>query len=244
MVIISKSNSTVKEIKSLLLKKNRDETGLFVAEGLRLVSDIMSYSPELVKYVAVSETCSESINLKYDYVISDQIFDSITETKHSQGVLAVISKPLCKSIGSDYLLFLDAIRDPGNLGTIIRTAAGAGYTDIILNDCADEYSGKCVRSTMSAIVKVNILHSSFNIIEILKEMGYNVIGADMRGENVFSFQPKEKICLVIGGEANGISGEVKSLLDSVVSIPMDGDIESLNAAISAGILMYNLKYSK
>ena len=240
MVISSKDNKIVKEIKSLSLKKFRDELGLFVAEGARNVSDIISFSPDLVKYVAVNSSYAGSV--KADYVIEDNIFSRISETENSQGILCVCVKPKEKEISSDYILYLDGIKDPGNLGTILRTAVGAGYGDIILSNCTDELSGKVVRSAMSAIVKLNILHSFQDIIAKLKEKGYNIFGADMNGNSVFNTDKKDKICLVIGSEATGMSSEVKAQLDEVVSVPMVGDIESLNAAVSAGILMYNLKF--
>lgn len=243
MIITSKNNKLVSLIKKLSQKKYREETGLFVAEGLRTVQDIVSFAPHLVDTIVVAESKSQ---LFADAVIvSDSIFEGLTETVNNQGVLALMKIPQGEPSGSDYALLLDGIRDPGNLGTLIRTACAAGYYDIYLRDCADAYSGKVVRSTMSAIVKVNIITDvDLSTIQGLKSKGYSIIGADMNGRNLFNTSFGNKICVTVGGEAFGISKEVRELCDEVISIPMEGDIESLNAGVSGAIIMYNAKFLK
>ncbi len=245
MIISSKDNATVKFVKKLADKKFRDESRKFVVEGMRGVCDIMSYAPGLIDSVIVRE---DKIGMyANELVVTDRVFKTLCETETSQGVLAVVNIPQAKRISCDYVLYLDGIRDPGNLGTLIRTACAAGYNDIILRGCADPYSGKTVRSTMSAIVKVNITTAETDV-EDLKKSGYTVIGADMGGEDLFgktfSVEKANKICIVVGSEANGMSDEIRQSCDIIVGIPMEGDIESLNAGVSGAIMMYNLKYNK
>jgi TrmH family RNA methyltransferase len=134
---------------------------------------------------------------------------------------------------------LDNLQDPGNLGTIIRTANAAGIEDIYLINCVDPYSPKCVRASMSGIFFVNIYEGEKK--EVLNAVSsVPLICADMNGENIFSFTPPEKFCLCIGNEGGGISEEVKRAAAYTIRIPMRTTCESLNAAVSAGIAMYEL----
>ena len=174
-------------------------------------------------------------------MVSDGVFKSISSEKTPQGVIAVVKipqselKPPKKSC-----LLLDCLQDPGNLGTVVRSANAAGYEDIYLINCTDPYSPKAVRASMSGIFFVNLYLGSRE--EILKTLeGVPLICADMHGENVFEFTPPEKFCLCIGNEGGGISTEVFERADFTVKIPMRETCESLNAAVSAGIAMYALK---
>ena len=154
-------------------------------------------------------------------------------------MLALVSIPDCTPVqpqGS--CLLLDGVSDPGNLGTIIRTANAAGYCDIYLRNCADPFAPKCVRATMSGIFFVR-LHIGEGVLQALGDTP--LVCADMGGENVFSFSPPQKFCIVIGSEANGVSAEVRALCKYTVKIPMRHTCESLNAGVSAGILMYELQ---
>ena len=135
---------------------------------------------------------------------------------------------------------LDCLQDPGNLGTVIRTANAAGYSEIYLINCTDPFSPKAVRASMSGIFFVDLFFGSKEeILQVLD--GVPVICADMDGKDIFSFVPPEKFCLCIGNEGNGISGEVFEKANYTVKIPMRETCESLNAAVSAGIAMYVLK---
>ena len=139
-------------------------------------------------------------------------------------------------------LLLDGVSDPGNLGTIIRTANAAGYADIYLRNCADPFSPKCVRASMSGVFFVRLHIGAEAVLAALR--GMPLICADMRGEDVFAFDPPPVFCLVIGNEGNGVSAEVRALCGYTVKIPMRPTCESLNAGVSAGILMYELSAKK
>ncbi len=239
MIITSRSNKTAKLISSLSQKKYRDKTGYFVAEGKRSVDDILRFAPELVREIVTVPSLADEY--PGATVFSPELLSAVCETVTAQGVAAILKKPDGKPSGCDRALLLDGVRDPGNLGTLIRTACAAGYNDVYVKDCADAYSGKTVRSTMSAIVKVNLIKADARLLRDLSGSGYRIIGADMDGKSVFGRPPERgRFCLVIGGEANGISEEVMELCDEKVSVPMTGSIESLNAAVSGAVLMYEL----
>ncbi len=174
--------------------------------------------------------------------VSDDVFRFLSDEKTPQGVLCRVkipSRALCAPKGS--CLLLDGVSDPGNLGAIIRTANAAGYEEIYLTEeCADPYSPKSVRASMSGIFFTKLYRAPREeILSVLKDTP--VVVADMGGENVFSFCPPKQFALAIGNEANGISEAVRAKAAHTVKIPMRATQESLNAAVSAGIIMYQFK---
>lgn len=251
--ITSAENKLVKKVRKLKEKKYRYLYGEYVAEGLRWVQDIVHsctmsdiLSEILVKESAFSALSEDIVTTAQDcmFVVQDDIFDKLTDTEHSQGILAVVKMRIeeGQTLQAPFCLLLDRIRDPGNLGTIIRSACAAGIGDIMCLDCVDCYNPKVIRSCMTGILHVNLLQP-LSVSEI-KQRGYTVLAADMQGKNVFTWQkPSGKLCLVIGNEANGICEELLSACDESISLPME-NIESLNAAVSAGILMYEMKFGR
>ena len=241
MIITSKANPLIKKIVSLSDKKFRKTYGEYLIEGVKPVNECRSTGSEIACIV-----CTE--NLSYQYpdavIVSDELFSRISSEKSPQGVLAVVKLPdisVKKPNGS--CLLLDKLQDPGNLGTIIRTANAAGYEDIYLINCTDAFSPKAVRASMSGIFYVRIHEGSFEeVINALSEVP--LICADMSGENVFEFAPPEKFCLCIGNEGNGLSDQVRSKAEYTVKIPMRTTCESLNAGVSAAIAMYALKNNR
>ena len=144
----------------------------------------------------------------------------------------------------DRALFLDRVRDPGNMGTIIRTALAVGFNDIYCRDCVDVYNPKVVRSAMSAVSRVNTYEVDEQFLSSLKENGYTVLCADMQGESIFEYNiTSEKLCLVLGNEANGVDDSVLLQSDTVISLPMQ-EAESLNVGVCASVMMYQLRYAK
>lgn len=237
--VVSRTNALVKKLRKLSDKKYRAQFGEYVAEGKRWVSDALRLCPQNV--VAVVRSQSGGFE-GADYVLSDEIFAEIADTQSSQGVLALMRIPAPASeFCGDCCLFLDRVRDPGNMGAIIRTACAAGYNDIVLNDCVDVYNPKVIRSSMTGVL--NVRFHAANSLDVLKENGYACVAASLGGQNAFESRlSATKICLVIGNEAEGISPNVLRACDDCVTIPMSQNMESLNAAVSAGILMYVLKY--
>ncbi len=238
MVISSKNNPLIKTVASLAEKKYRRQLGLYLVEGIKPVHECISAGCEIKHIICTAENSSAFENA---ITVSDGVFKSISSEKTPQGVIAVVKisqNELKKPKGS--CILLDCLQDPGNLGTVIRTANAAGYSEIYLINCTDPFSPKAVRASMSGIFFVDLFFGSKEeILQVLD--GVPVICADMDGKDIFSFVPPEKFCLCIGNEGNGISGEVFEKANYTVKIPMRETCESLNAAVSAGIAMYVLK---
>ena len=241
-MITSKQNPLVKTIKSLKDKKNRDELGVYVIEGVKMVREALQCGVQIQKIIATEKGCEllgavDGVCLE---LVSDQVFESITDEVTPQGILAVAIKPDLKlRAPQGSCLLLDGVSDPGNVGAIIRTAAAAGYKDLYLCACADAYSQKSVRASMSGIYKVNVFVSEREKAVSVIDLPFVI--ADMSGKSVFSEGINKDFCLVIGSEAHGVSSQMRERADYTISIPMQNGMESLNAAVSAGIIMYALK---
>lgn len=242
--IKSQDNKTIKNIAKLKLKKYRDECGEYIAEGFKNVLDTCAARPDLVVCVVMSESAYRKYGERFsehkNIVVADDVFVKLADTESSQGIICVSKKPSFESASiSEQCIFLDRVRDPGNVGTILRTAVACGY-DVVLNNCADIYSPKVVRSAMSAVVKCKTYeHIS---VKELKKLGYEIIVADMSGESVFVSAHGTKYCVVIGNEAEGVSEEISKQADKLLSIPQE-NMESLNAGVAAGVMMFALKYA-
>ncbi|MBE5737206.1 MAG: RNA methyltransferase [Clostridiales bacterium] len=241
-MITSKQNSLIKEIRSLSDKKNRDKLGVYVIEGVKPVKEAIDIGLSIRDIIVSEKLQSTFLNCNLNVqVVSDEVFKSVSEEVCPQGALAVVYKPqteLTAPKGSCVLL--DGVSDPSNVGAIIRTAVASGYNDLYMtDDCADAYSQKAVRCSMSGVFRLNIMRASID--EILKVISLPICVADMGGQNVFNLKNDKNVCLVIGNEGHGVSQKVRDRADIVVSIPMQNQMESLNASVSAGILMYALK---
>ncbi len=241
MVITSKYNPLIKEIAKLSDKKYRKICGKYVVEGIKPVRECISAGCTILNIICVEGLESEFENA---VIVSRAVFESVSSEVTPQGVLAVVELPSNKlKVPQDSCILLDRLQDPGNLGTVIRTANAAGYSEIYLINCTDPYSPKAVRASMSGIFFVKVYQgTNEEILGVLK--GIPLICADMDGEDIFSFNSPEKFCLCIGNEGNGMSQEIMKRARFKVSIPMRETCESLNAAVSAGIVMYHLKYDK
>lgn len=242
--ITSVKNKTVSDVKKLKQKKYRSQTGTFLAEGYRNVCDSMK------KAVPGMVFLEENFNLPVApcencYRVTKEVMKELSDTDTPQGIAAVFEIPDEREISSEHLLLLNGVSDPGNLGTILRTALASGFTDIILDEqCADVYSPKVIRSAMSAVFSLNIIRKKSLEDEIakLKKDGYQVSAAALTEHAVSLYEtdfPK-KTALLFGSEANGITEELLKLSDVTYIIPMTKEIESLNVAVAAGISMYEL----
>lgn len=245
-MITSKQNQTVKRVVALKQKKGREEFGCYVVEGVKMVSDALKFGAE-VEEIFVTEKHQNTFLKAFSNVtlVSEQVFNFISDEVTPQGVLAVIKIPKNVAIGRLTRCFLlDRVQDPGNVGTITRIATACGIKDILLIDSADPYSPKAVRSSMSGIYHVNVIKlSEREVIDLLKEQGIALISADMGEREVFSYIAPEKFCLCVGNEGNGISDNILSASDEILSIPMEKGIESLNVSVAAGVMMYSLLYN-
>ena len=244
MILTSKNNPLIKETASLKDKKGRKQTGLFLVEGVKMLRECLQSELEIERVFLSEEYADElPVDESKTVRVSQDVFRFLSDEKTPQGVLCRVKIPQTSlAAPTAPCLILDGVADPGNMGAIIRTANAAGYKEIYLVDgCVDAYAPKSVRASMSGIFFTKLYQGSRE--EILAAVqGVPVIVADMQGESVFRFTAPEKFALVIGNEANGVSVEMRAAAKYTVKIPMEQTQESLNAAVSAGILMYVLKY--
>lgn len=241
MVITSRNNPLVRRVFSLREKKFRREAGEYVAEGIKSVREAAASGAHIRLLVRAERVPAQDIAADGELVVSDGVFEKLSEEVSPQGVLAVIEAPDCTPAPPRSLaLLLDGVSDPGNMGTVLRTANAAGYTDVYLRGCTDPFAPKSVRASMGGIFRVR-LHIGGDDALRAALAGVPLVCADMGGENAFRFTPPARFCLVVGNEANGVTEEVRAACAHTVRVPMRPVCESLNAGVSAGILMYLLR---
>lgn len=247
-IITSHDNALVKKLLKLSDKKYRKTFNQYIVEGYRSVVDTLKYNTthDIVDCLVVAQSQFDKFGsmFKSISVLSDKLFDDITDTISAQGILAVVNIPKHTSMLplSNNCLFLDRIRDPGNLGTIIRTACATGFSDIYCYDCVDIYNSKVVRSSMTGILNTRLFDVEIDFLQELIKNNYSLIGGDIMGNSIFDTEILgNKNCLIIGNEANGIDEKILSKCNYKLSLPME-KIESLNAAVSASVFMYTIKY--
>ncbi|MCL2631449.1 MAG: RNA methyltransferase [Firmicutes bacterium] len=239
MLIESKANPKIKFLKSLHDKKARAESRRFIAEGFNVIKDA-DLSP-LEIFVAESAQDKFISYLKAQsaqiFTLKDFVFESISDTETPHGILAVyeISKGL--PLTAKTVVVLDGVKDPGNIGAIIRSMVAFGYKDLVLLNSADPYNPKAVRASLGGIFNVNIAVAEEDNIENLLS-GYDLVGLDMGGGDISLFEKKGKTAFVIGSEAHGISEGMRKRLSRTVSIPMQGKMQSLNVAVATGIALH------
>ena len=242
MLISSRQNEKIKFIKSLFRKETRSAKRLFVVEGFKTVREAISHNIPITTLVITQKWQDKFDESIETLLVTDSVFESLSNEVSPEGVLAVVKMPDTSVIPpkSEKCLLLDGVSDPGIMGTIIRTATAAGYKDIYLRGCVEPFNPKVVRSSMSGIYFVNLHIGTFDEIKVALQ-GIPLIGADMDGTNVFDFKSPKAFCLAVGSESHGISPQTEELAQYKVSIPMEKEMESLNAGVSASILMYLLK---
>lgn len=253
--ITGKNNDIIKGVKKLFTSsKLRREQGLFVLEGARLVFDVLNSFYE-VKYFFVTEKSfekyKESAKRLADisekaYLISDDIADRLSETQSTQGIFAVCkmkNEDLKIDLNGKYIA-LDNVQDPGNLGTIIRTADAFGIDGIITGGGCDVFNPKVLRSSMGSVLRMKIKDSQVlaSSLDDLRKSGMAVLGTspDANAEKITDVNFSGGCVCVIGNEANGISDDVKESCSEIITIPMQGRAESLNASIAAAVVMWEM----
>ncbi|MBR3614434.1 MAG: RNA methyltransferase [Clostridia bacterium] len=254
MIITSKDNETIKHIKKLKEKKYRDEYNEFIVEGIKMIEEAIIENAK-IKYIIICDDCKTVGNIPNDLMyeiaklnciyVAEKIFNSITEVINPQGIMAIIEKSSNKENEIDYkqdnFLILDNIQDPGNMGTILRTADSLNLNQIIVSKgSADIYNPKVVRSTMGAIFRIKVIEVE-NLPKIIKEMKkhkINVYATDLKTDKSIYDVDYTKAAIVIGNEANGVSNAVLNESSLKIKIPMIGKTESLNAAVATSIILY------
>lgn len=236
-MIESINNEKIKKYSKLLNKKYRDETNMYLVSTDHLVKEAIK------KNIVIDIFLLNGSNNTYGNVtyVTESVMRKLTDLKTLPNVVAVVKKEESKEINGNVIL-LDGIQDPGNLGTIIRSAVAFNIDTIILGDnTVDVYNEKVLRASEGMIYNTNIVKENLlNIIPKLKSTGYKVLGTSVtNGKNIQDIS-KEKIAFIVGNEGNGISKEIFELCDEYVYIKMNNKCESLNVGVASSIIMYEL----
>lgn len=267
-MIESMANTQIKHIQKLMKQaRMRRQEQVFIVEGWKMVSEALARNLVLHLYVKESEEKNFVIHLK-EYVdvsfldevpvefVADSIFRQLSDTVTPQGILALVKMPryhrdeiVSGNAGGVYqetkLLVLEDIQDPGNMGTILRTAEGAGMSGVVMSKgCVDVFNPKVVRSTMGALFRVPFYVCDDLASEItdLHQENFLFYAAHLQGKDDYcNVSYNGKLGILIGNEAKGLSDSVSQLADVMVKIPMEGELESLNAAVSAALFVYEIR---
>lgn len=254
-MITSYTNKAVKEAVQLMQRARvRKQLELFVAEGVKMYQEAPE---ELVHRVYISQRmeeellqkCGEKLGRTGYEVVADEVFRRMSDTKSPQGILSVIRQShyrMCDLVGisveNPLLLILEDIQDPGNLGTMFRAGEAAGISGIVMSGrTVDVYNPKTIRSTMGSVFRVPFLYTDdlHKSIRKIQEKGVRVYAAHLQAEGLYdSFSYEGGTAFLIGNEGNGLEEETAALADSYLKIPMEGKVESLNAAVASSVLLY------
>ena len=249
-IIKSLQNQNIKDIAKLKEKKYRDMTGLFIIEGEHLVK--MALEAGNLETILVDENLLDKyldiINEDYTIIVNEAIVNKLSYTKSPQGIIGVVRKKEMYVQGLNKVLVLDNLQDPGNVGTLLRSALAFNYNQIFISDeSVDIYNDKVIRASQGAIFKLNIKRDSLeNIYAILKEEKFKIYATALGDNSVYldDLKPNKKCALILGNEGNGISVLSKSVADEIIKIKMSSRIDSLNVSVAGSIAMYYIKGEK
>ena len=249
IVIESKDNTLFKYTRKLKERKHRVKENKYIIEGFRLVQEAFKANCS-IDYVVVNESGKDKLddylseymdNIKI-YQMRNDLFSQLSSTENTQGVIAVSNiNNSINDINGDFYLLCDKVQDPGNLGTIIRTAHAAGVNAIILTKgTVDIYNDKTIRSTMGSIFYTPIIYDNdLSLLKKLKDEGFSLVATSLEeSKNFLDEDLSGKVILSVGNEGNGISEEIFALADKKVKIPMPGGAESLNVGIATSIILF------
>ncbi len=239
MILVSKSQ--IKLISSLQQKKYRNKWGLFVAEGPKVIKELIVAG---LKTHSVYSTIEGLFDLTETQLVSEKELEKISFLKNANNSVALFEIPKSKVCSEKGLILaLDAVRDPGNLGTIIRLCDWFGVSKLICShDTVDCYNPKVIQATMGSIARLNIQYVNLN--EYISESKLPVFASEMKGENIYKKRLPENAIVILGNEANGISEEVLNLVKNKIAIPQFGKVqetESLNVATATSIILSEFK---
>jgi RNA methyltransferase, TrmH family len=230
----SLSKNKIKWIRSLRLKKNRDKASLFIVEGEKMVNEIIREWGAQIELLCVSD---ENVNYSGEiYLVNEKIMKEISLHKTPGRSLAVVKKPTFDDKESSFILAVDGIQDPGNLGTIIRTADWFGIHEIVCSiDTVDVFNPKVIQSSMGSIFRMKL--SYLELSDYLQNVKLPIYGALLEGDNVYEKSFERNGVIVVGNEGQGISEKIKPFIQNTIYIPNFGNAESLNVSIATGIIL-------
>lgn len=234
------SRNEIKYIQTLFHKKNRDQEGLFIAEGVKITEELINSDFSVQKIYAVQDWADNHNHLRNITVVTAYELEKISNLETPNKVVAIIQqkdRSTLPDLTGAITLVLDGIQDPGNLGTIIRTADWFGIKNIVAsNDTVDAYNPKVVQSTMGSITRVNMLYTELD--SYLSATEITVCGAMLNGVDIAGLNAVKECLLVIGNESKGIRPAIQPFIQKKIAIPKIGNAESLNAAVATGIILY------
>ena len=234
----SLSKNKIKWIRSLQLKKNRDELGLFIVEGEKMVQEAIENFSQQIDFLVVTKFSSiKTDDVSFEMAIAtDEELKSISTLKNPNKSLVVLKLPAKRRIETSFRIALDGIQDPGNMGTILRLADWFNVKEIICSkETVDIYNPKVVQSSMGAIFRINVIYCDLE--DYLKKSKETIFGALLEGQNIYKKSVEPKGILVVGNEGNGISEKIIPLITEPITIPRFGQAESLNVSVATGILL-------
>lgn len=236
--IKSRQNDYVKEVAKLSNASFRREVGKFKVDGFHMF-EMAKESGQLLEVFTLKEIKGLDAKIT-QYIVNEEIMEKISSNKSPQGIVSICKFKEEKAISSKKVLYLDDVSDPGNLGTILRTAVAFGFLDVILSkNCCSIYNEKTLQSSQGAIFNLNIVNDKN--LKDLKKAGYQILATEIKGSIPLEKVVKnDKFILVLGNEAHGVSKDILDLSDQRIRIEID-NIESLNVAIAGAIAMYILK---
>lgn len=246
--IESKNNNLFKEIKKLKEKKHRIKSNKYLIEGLRFVEEAIK-SKVSIDSIIFTESFKEKnpdlflkINENIKLIqMNETLLKQLCSTENPQGIVGVINMQNKELKSGELVVLVDKVQDPGNMGTIIRTAHAAGAAGIVMTKgTVDIYNDKTLRSTMGSIFYIPIVEDdSLDFVKSLKKEGYKLVVSSLQGKNNFFEENLQgKVMIAVGNEGNGVSEEVYDIADIKVKIPMPGEAESLNVAVATSIMIY------
>jgi len=244
---MSLSKNEIKLVKSLQIKKYRDLNRLFVVEGVKLVQELLQQTHFKIDGIFYTKDFEESIpNNIHSFEITNSELERISGLKNPNRVLAVVKYPTEQPIdftADNLVLVLDNVNDPGNLGTIIRTADWFGIKQIIASVATvDLFNPKVIQASMGAVYRIRFYRTNLTTaVQELSENGFEVVGAALGGKNLYHKAFAKKMALVMGSESHGISSELEPFISEMVLIPQFGKTESLNVAMASGIIVSHYK---
>lgn len=240
------TKATIKQIASLRQQKFRKELGLFVVEGRKMTEELLLSDFKVDGLFGTEAFLSDNPSFPSAETVSEMQMQQMSGQDTPPGILAVVRIPEPRKLSgkASLLLALDGIANPGNMGTIIRTAEWFGLRDIVCSpDCVELWNPKVIQATMGSVFRMNVVYTPLpDFLSKQKQLGKAVYGALLEGENLFEMKGKAEGVLVVGSESHGIRTNVLPLITHPVTIPRVGGsaTESLNAAVAAGILMAEL----
>lgn len=254
--ITSVQNPHIRALRALKEKKERDASGRFIVEGRKMVEEALAHAT--VYSAVVEERRQEGLQPLLHalqaanvpvWMVPRRVLEAVCDTKSPQGIAAAVGMPSPNGVtAGKHWIALDGVQDPGNVGTMLRTADAAGFAGMILGPtCADIYGSKALRATMGAVFRLPVTRAQ-DLAELLaawRHRGYAILSSQLDGQDFYARDPLPERCvLVIGSEGEGVSEPVRALATHRMALPMRGGTESLNAAVAAGIMMYELIYGQ